>query len=126
MDKIATFADRLNELIETKRISKSQLAKTCGIDKSNITRYCSGAYEAKQDVIYKIANAYNVEVSWLMGYPVPMHGDSTYALAKETVQLNELIDAFDSLPPELRTYALNQIKELARLSKSQDGSAESQ
>lgn len=126
MDKIATFADRLNELIKEKGITKTDLAKTCGIDKSNITRYCSGAYEAKQDVIYKIATSYGVQFSWLMGYDTPMYFDSLKDLAKETVQRNEVIEFFDSLTPEERSTALGLAKEFVRLSRSQDGFGGSQ
>lgn len=75
--KTATFADRLNELLRVKGITKTELASRCDIDRSNITRYCKGEYEAKQDVVYKIASALTVNIPWLMGYDVPMSGEIT-------------------------------------------------
>lgn len=75
--KTATFADRLNELLRVKGITKTELARRCDIDRSNITRYCKGEYEAKQDVVYKIASALMVNIPWLMGYDVPMSGGIT-------------------------------------------------
>lgn len=75
--KPVPFAQRLQELMEEKNLSKSDLAKLCGINKSNITRYCKGEYEAKQDVIYKIASSLRVNIPWLMGYDVPMTGEIT-------------------------------------------------
>ena len=71
-EKPATFAERLQELMQVKGLTKSALAKLCDIDRSNITRYCKGDYEAKQDVVYRIAGALHVNIPWLMGYDVPM------------------------------------------------------
>ena len=75
MNKPYTFADRLNILLLQKNLTKTELAKLCGINKSNITRYLSGQYEAKQDVIYTMASKLNVNPAWLMGYDVPIDGN---------------------------------------------------
>ena len=69
---ISTFADRLNKLMEIRHLKKADLARLCGIDRSNITRYCQGSYEAKQDVVYSMAAKLNINPVWLMGYDVPM------------------------------------------------------
>lgn len=74
MDKKTLFADRLTSLMKIKSLSKSDVARICGINKSNITRYCDGSYQAKQDVIFSIALKLNVNPAWLMGYDVPMDG----------------------------------------------------
>lgn len=83
--KAATFADRLNELLRVKDITKTELARRCDIDRSNITRYCRGEYEAKQDVIYRIAAEMKVSPVWLMGYNVEMSpapsGDHNFHVA---------------------------------------------
>ena len=99
MNKPFTFAERLNALIEIKGYSKSGLAKLCGIDKFNITRYCKGEYEAKQDVIYEIASRLNVSPSWLMGYDVPMEPSlspeddaAIRSLAQQTVEEQRLLE----------------------------------
>ena len=67
-----TFAERLRQLIEIKQTNQAELAKVAGISKSNISRYLSGGYKAKQDVLFKIATYYNVAEAWLMGFDVPM------------------------------------------------------
>lgn len=72
MSKPYSFADRLKQVMVDRNLTKSELAKTCGIDKANVTRYCRGDYEARQDVIYKMATALNIDAAWLMGYDVPM------------------------------------------------------
>jgi transcriptional regulator with XRE-family HTH domain len=48
MKKQSNFAERLTLLMELRSITKSDIAKICGIDRSNITRYCNGEYQAKQ------------------------------------------------------------------------------
>ena len=74
-DKPFTFAERLQYIMDTMNLSKSDIAKMCGVHKSNITRYCNGGYEAKQDVIYRLASKLHVSEPWLMGYDVPMFPD---------------------------------------------------
>ena len=52
------------------------LCELTGIGKSSISTYLSGEYEPKQRNLYRIAEALEVNVSWLMGAPdVPMVGD---------------------------------------------------
>lgn len=105
-DKAATFAERLNELLKVKGITKSELAKRCDIDRSNITRYCRGDYEAKQDVVYRIANAMNVSPTWLIGYDVAMEKD--YPAFEEMkawgteLERRSSFDITKFLPPELQ------------------------
>ena len=72
MNKPFTFAERLHTLLALKGLNKSELANICGINKSNITRYMNGVYEAKQDVIYTMATKLNINPAWLMGYDVPI------------------------------------------------------
>lgn len=71
MGKPYTFAQRLQEIMAERDLSKSDLARICEINKSNMTRYCNGEYEAKQDVVYKMASRLGINAAWLMGYDVP-------------------------------------------------------
>ena len=117
-----TTGERIKQARKNAGLTQTELANKIGVKFSTIHKYETGLIvNLKRETIASLAEALDVSPSWLMCID-----DDLKALAEETVQLNELIDAFDSLPPELRTYALNQIKELSRLSKSQDGSAESQ
>ena len=129
MDKPFSFAQRLQYLIDAKGITKSELARACGINKSNVTRYLGGQYEAKQDVIYSIARKYNVSETWLMGYDTPMERQPAFdlqffgekkedpALAAQHQEINEI---FDRMPPELRTHALALLKGLVPGAQSPD------
>ena len=114
MVKPFSFAQRLQQLIDMKGITKSELARSCGIDKSNITRYLNGEYEAKQDVIYRIAVKYGVSGAWLMGYDTPVSEEDP-VLQKQHEEIN---DIFDRLPPELRTHALALLRGLVSASQA--------
>lgn len=68
--KIATFAERLNDGLTMRGMNAAELAHATGIGESSISQYKSGKYEAKQDKLYVIAKALNVNEAWLMGYDV--------------------------------------------------------
>lgn len=72
MSKISTFACRLRELLEIKGITKAELSRITGINKSSLTHYVKGDWEGKQDAVYAIATAMGVNEAWIMGYDVPM------------------------------------------------------
>lgn len=67
-----SFASRLQELLDFYGIKAADLSKKTGISKSSISHYLKGDWEAKQDTLMIIADAYNVSEAWLMGYDVNM------------------------------------------------------
>ena len=134
MDKPFTFAQRLKMLLELKGVSRSELARLCGIDRSNVTRYLNGEYEAKQDVVYNIASKLNVSPAWLMGYDSPMtEGGPHYDgedLAEKLEQYsvsNQLVISEDELEL-LRNYRqlteLNKGRVLQQIDTLLDGQRE--
>lgn len=75
MNRPATFAQRLSELLAKKNISQAELSRRTGVSKSSITHYIKGDWEGKQDAVYAISQAMNINEAWLMGYDVPMEKD---------------------------------------------------
>ena len=73
MERAFTFAERLQELLRRKNITKAELSRRTGISKSSITHYVKGDWEGKQDSVYAISEAFNLNEAWLMGYDVPMY-----------------------------------------------------
>lgn len=67
---MASVADRLRTALKAREMKQADLAKLTGINKSSISTYLSGAYEPKQDNIYKMAKALDVSEAWLMGHDV--------------------------------------------------------
>lgn len=72
MYRPSTFAERLKTALETKDITKAELSRLSGISRSSLTHYVKGDWEGKQDAVYAIAQALNLNEAWLMGYDVPM------------------------------------------------------
>ena len=70
--RITTFADRLKEAMQIRDIKPVDLAKKAGVDKSNISQWTKGVYEARQRGVYALAKALNVSEAWLMGFDVPI------------------------------------------------------
>ena len=69
---IDTFANRLNSAMKIRNIKATELSEKTGISKSSLSEYINGKYEAKQDGVYLLAKALNVNEAWLMGLDVPM------------------------------------------------------
>lgn len=72
MYKPSTFAERLKTALDYKQMTKAELSRITGISKSSLTRYAKGDWEGKQDAVYAIAQALNLNEAWLMGYDAPM------------------------------------------------------
>lgn len=77
---IDTFANRLNTAMRIRNMKAAELSEKTGISKSSLSEYINGKYEAKQDGVYLLAKALNVNEAWLMGLDVPMErADFRYA-----------------------------------------------
>lgn len=53
-------------------LKASELSSITGISKSSISHYLKGDWEGKQDAVFFISKALNVNEAWLMGYDLPM------------------------------------------------------
>lgn len=69
------FSKRLRIALTNKNMKQTILAYRLGVDRSYISNYLSGKYEAKTETISKIANILGVSDAWLAGYDVPMYGN---------------------------------------------------
>lgn len=93
--KISNFAKRLKEAMDIRKISQTELHEKTGVGKPSINAYLKGEYKAKQDKVDLIAEALNVDPTWLIGYDVPMERSSResfnngYYTDSETAELAE-------------------------------------
>ena len=71
MNKISNTCERLKLILEEKNWTQAKLVNLTGIPKSAISQYLSNRNEPKQNNIYKMSKALNVNEAWLMGYDVP-------------------------------------------------------
>ena len=88
--RVANIADRICEALKARQMRPSALCKVAKIPQSSLSLYLSGAYEPKQDRVYAMASALNVDVSWLLGYDVPMGSFAENLVRLETPQIDLL------------------------------------
>ena len=81
--KNENFATRLRMIMNIRGLKQSELSKLTGLDKSLISCYLSGKYEAKQDNLTLLAKVLNTNEAWLMGYDVPLAIDNSIILSKD-------------------------------------------
>ena len=92
---IDTFANRLNTAMRIRGIKATELSEKTGISKSSLSEYINGKYEAKQDGVYLLAKALDVNEAWLMGLDVPMERKWEKDIEEKPVETaNKLADLF--------------------------------
>ena len=69
---VDTFSNRLKTAMRIRNIKATELSVKTGIAKSSLSEYINGKYEAKQDGVYLLTRALDVNEAWLMGLDVPM------------------------------------------------------
>lgn len=67
-----TIANRIRQGMEIRNMKQVDIIERTGINKGALSSYISGKYAPKQNNIYKIAQALDVNEAWLMGHDVPM------------------------------------------------------
>ena len=85
--KNSSIKERLNDLMTQYGLKQSDIVRRTGLDKSTISYYLSGKREPAQDNIFIIAQAFNVDPAWLMGYDVPMRTPLQERFSTDSAQL---------------------------------------
>jgi transcriptional regulator with XRE-family HTH domain len=130
-ERVESCSKRIAEALRIKGMKQYELCKLANVPKSSLSLYLSGAYEPKQDRVYDMAKALNVNEAWLMGYDVPMErqvkkvspsepnlseGEQMWLelyhrLSDETRNvLIETMDSFDRLPKDTQKIALQMLR----------------
>ena len=109
--KVTNSQQRIRELMDYYKLSQTELCKRTGLLKSALSNYLNGDREPRQDQISLIADPFNINPAWLMGYDVPMFMSSSDDKASN---IREFYKNTDS---ELREKAENdpQLRELISL-----------
>lgn len=87
--KVSNSKERIKELLDFYNINQTEFSKRTGVQKSALSNYLNGDRSPRQDQISKIADAFNVSASWLMGYDVSM-SPSPAASADPSLDADEL------------------------------------
>ena len=102
--KIDNFANRLELSMKEKNIKSVDLVKKTKIDKSAISHYLAGKYEAKPDNLIKLAEVLDVNEQWLLGYDVPKERNISLLVEgkSEAILFNHIMNlAKDKVEQEL-------------------------
>lgn len=90
MKKVSSISERLHELLSYYGIRQIDVARKTNLDKAMLNMYFSGKRIPKTQNISKISTAFGVDISWLMGYDVPM-------FSKESVKSDVYYEYISSL-----------------------------
>ncbi len=74
---ITELKERLKSALIIRDMKPVELSEKTGIPKSAISQYMSGYAKPKNDRVYLICNALDIEEAWLLGYDVPMEKKSS-------------------------------------------------
>lgn len=110
-NRIETCSKRITQALNIRGMKQADLCTLAKVPKSSLSLYLSDAYEPKQDRLYMMADALDVDPVWLMGYDVPMEREKD---TPEKLKLNEgeemLLDLFRRVPVESQQMVLDMIK----------------
>ena len=113
-DRVATCAERIKKALTIKGMKQSDLCRITKIPKSALSQYISGAFEPKQDRIYLMAQALNVNETWLMGLDVPMERQDGKKYPSDKMELTEgertLLELFNRVPEDKQDLVLQMIR----------------
>lgn len=97
---------RLRELMDYFNINQTELCNRTGLQKSALSNYLNGDREPRQDQISLIADPFNINPAWLMGYDVSMFIEEPTpepaALVLSDTEV-KIIEAYRRSTPELKT-----------------------
>ncbi|HDD3181982.1 TPA: helix-turn-helix domain-containing protein [Staphylococcus aureus] len=101
-----SFKDRLKQIMSERKISQSELSRRTGIGRNSISDYLNGKYEAKQDKVFELAKALNVNEAWIMGFDISKN---------RKIENNDITSIYSKLTPPRQSnvlkYATNQLEE---------------
>ncbi|MEK1546939.1 helix-turn-helix transcriptional regulator, partial [Staphylococcus aureus] len=97
-----SFKDRLKQIMSERKISQSELSRRTGIGRNSISDYLNGKYEAKQDKVFELAKALNVNEAWLMGFDISKN---------RKIENNDITSIYNKLTPPRQENVLNYANE---------------
>jgi pentatricopeptide repeat protein len=114
VEQISEFKDRFNQALSIRNMKPIELSEKTGISEATISQYRSGYSKPKDKRLYIIANALNVNPTWLMGLNVPMEIKEqlidAYMNNDKVEKAKALYKEIESLTPEKQAALLNYLK----------------
>ena len=103
---------RIAKALAIRGMKQSELREKTGIPKSAISQYISGSFEPKQDRLFLIAQALDVDPVWLMGFDVPMEKKKEISPDELTLTEGEkaMLELFRLVPKDQQQLVLQMIR----------------
>lgn len=118
---VDTFANRLNKIMTIRNIKPIELSNKTGIAKSQISHWLAGTYKAKQDSLTILAEFFDVDETWLMGFDVPMKSQRKQLTKEEERELLKEVltrKGFLDQNEEMSEEDFNNLIEFAKANKN--------
>ena len=113
-DPIESCAQRLRKALSIRNMTQSELCRRTKIATSAMSEYLRGLYDPKQDKIYIMSEALNVDPVWLMGFDVPMEKEDKKISPNEEGSLTEgekvVLELFRQIPEDQQPVVLAMIR----------------
>lgn len=107
-----TCATRIKKALSIRNMTQTELCAKAKISKSSLSEYMSGKYIPRQDKVFVLAQALNVDPVWLWGYDVPM--ETQTQISPSEMQLTEgeklLLELFRKIPEDRQPEALDLLR----------------
>ena len=107
-----SFSSRIKTALSVRRMKQTELCEKTRIPKSALSEYIKGAYEPKQDRVFLMAQALDVDPAWLMGFDVPMSPSGTISPSEPVLTEGELalLELFRKVPEAQQQMVLQMIQ----------------
>ena len=112
-DPIESCAKRIRKALTIRNMRQAELCRRTKIATSAMSEYLSGLYEPKQDKIYLMSQALDVDPVWLMGFDVPMEKEDIKRSPHEpTLTEGEevMLELFRQIPVDQQPVVLAMIR----------------
>ena len=112
-DPIESCGQRIRKALSIRNMTQSELCRRTKIATSAMSEYLRGLYDPKQDKIYIMSQALNVDPVWLMGFDVPMEPDNKkYAPGEVNLTESErvVLELFRAIPEDQQPVVLAMIR----------------
>ena len=95
-----------------RNMTQTELCAKAKISKSSLSEYLSGKYVPRQDKVFILAQALDVDPVWLWGYDVPM--ETQIEISPSELQLTEgekmMLKLFRQIPVDRQPEALDLLR----------------
>ena len=119
--KAFTTAQRLKQIMDARKLRQTDILKAAEpyckkydvkLNKNDLSQYCSGKVEPRQDKLTILGMALSVSEAWLMGYDVSMERNITPTAESGDGRVKEYVELFELLSAEQQSFIIASIKGL--------------